>query len=144
MNITEKISAAHAGRDIVAPGELVSVKIDIALANDITAPGAILEFKKIGVDRVFDKDKVVIVPDHFTPNKDIASAEQAKMVRAFARAQELTNYFELGEMGIEHALLPELGLVLPGDLVIGADSHTCTYGGVGGFCTGGGFPGFAG
>ena len=136
MNITEKIIAAHAGRDIVAPGELVSVEIDVALANDITAPGAILEFKKIGVARVFDKDKVVIVPDHFTPNKDIASAQQAKMVREFALAQELTNYFELGEMGIEHALLPELGLVLPGDLVVGADSHTCTYGGMGAFSTG--------
>lgn len=136
MTITEKIIAAHAGRDKVEPGELVSVKIDLALANDITAPGAILEFAKIGVDRVFNRDKVVIVPDHFTPNKDIASAEQAKMVREFARAQDLTNYFEVGEMGIEHALLPELGLVLPGDLVIGADSHTCTYGGMGAFSTG--------
>ncbi|MDP1809131.1 MAG: 3-isopropylmalate dehydratase large subunit [Actinomycetota bacterium] len=136
MNITEKIIAAHAGRDKVTPGELVSVKIDLALANDITAPGAILEFAKIGVGQVFDKDKVVIVPDHFTPNKDIASAEQAKMVREFAGAQDLTNYFEIGQMGIEHALLPELGLVLPGDLVIGADSHTCTYGGMGAFSTG--------
>lgn len=136
MNITEKIIAAHAGREKVSPGELVSVKIDLALANDITAPGSILEFKKIGVDKVWDRDKVVIVPDHFTPNRDIASAEQAKMVREFAREQDLTNYFEIGKMGVEHALLPELGLVLPGDLVIGADSHTCTYGGLGAFSTG--------
>lgn len=136
MTITEKIIAAHAGRDSVAPGELVSVKIDLALANDITAPGSILEFKKIGVEKVFDVEKVVIVPDHFTPNRDIASAEQAKKVREFAYEQELPNYFEIGRMGIEHALLPELGLVLPGDLVIGADSHTCTYGGLGAFSTG--------
>jgi 3-isopropylmalate/(R)-2-methylmalate dehydratase large subunit len=136
MTITEKIIAGQAGKDEVRPGELVSVKIDIALANDITAPGAIQEFLKIGVDSVFDRDKVVIVPDHFTPNKDVKSAEQAKLVREFAHAQKLTNYFEVGQMGIEHALLPELGLVLPGDLVIGADSHTCTYGGLGAFSTG--------
>ena len=136
MTITEKIIAAHAGEEKVVPGELVGVKVDLALANDITAPGSILEFAKIGVEKVFDRDKVVIVPDHFTPNRDIKSAEQAKMVREFARAQNLTNYFEIGEMGIEHALLPELGLVLPGDLVIGADSHTCTYGGMGAFSTG--------
>jgi 3-isopropylmalate/(R)-2-methylmalate dehydratase large subunit len=136
MTITEKIIAAHAGKDRVTPGELVSVKVDVALANDITAPGAILEFNKVGVGSVFDTDKVVIVPDHFTPNKDIKSAEQAKMVREFARAQGLSNYFEIGQMGVEHALLPELGLVLPGELVIGADSHTCTYGGMGAFSTG--------
>ncbi len=136
MTITEKIIAAHAGREKVEPGELVNVKIDLALSNDITAPGAIQEFAKIGVDEVFDRDKVVIVPDHFTPNRDIKSAEQAKLVREFAHAQRLTNYFEIGQMGIEHALLPELGLVLPGDLVIGADSHTCTYGGLGAFSTG--------
>ena len=136
MTITEKIIAVHAGKEKVVPGELVGVKVDLALANDITAPGAILEFAKIGVEKVFDLDKVVIVPDHFTPNRDIKSAEQAKMVREFARAQNLTNYFEIGEMGVEHALLPELGLVLPGDLVIGADSHTCTYGGMGAFSTG--------
>ena len=136
MTITEKIIAAHAGREKVVPGELVGVKVDLALANDITAPGSILEFAKIGVENVFDRDKVVIVPDHFTPNRDIKSAEQAKMVREFARAQNLTNYFEIGEMGVEHALLPELGLVLPGDLAIGADSHTCTYGGLGAFSTG--------
>ncbi len=136
MTITEKIIAAHADREKVVPGELVGVKVDLALANDITAPGSILEFAKIGVEKVFDRDKVVIVPDHFTPNRDIKSAEQAKMVREFARAQNLTNYFEIGEMGVEHALLPELGLVLPGDLAIGADSHTCTYGGLGAFSTG--------
>ena len=136
MTITEKIIAAHAGLDVVAPGELVSVKIDGALANDITAPGSIIEFEKIGVESVFDKDKVIIVPDHFTPNKDIKSAEQAKFVRDFARRQKLTNYFEIGQMGVEHALLPERGLVLPGELLIGADSHTCTYGGLGAFSTG--------
>ncbi len=136
MTITEKIIAAHAGRDSVSPGDLVSVKVDLALANDITAPGSILEFNKVGVDSVFDRDKVVIVPDHFTPNRDIKSAEQAKMVREFAYEHELTNYFEIGRMGVEHALLPELGLVLPGDLAIGADSHTCTYGGLGAFSTG--------
>ena len=136
MTITEKIIAAHAGRDSVSPGALVGVRVDLALANDITAPGAILEFNKVGVDSVFDREKVVIVPDHFTPNRDIKSAEQAKMVREFAHEHELTNYFEIGRMGVEHALLPELGLVLPGDLVIGADSHTCTYGGLGAFSTG--------
>lgn len=136
MTLTEKIIAAHAGRDKVKPGELVSVKVDLVLANDITAPGAILEFKKVGVPKVFDPEKVVIVPDHFTPNKDIASAEQAKFVRQFAKEQNLVNYFEIGRMGIEHALLPEIGLVVPGDLVIGADSHTCTYGALGAFSTG--------
>lgn len=136
MTLTEKVIAAHAGRDKVKPGELVNVKVDLVLANDITAPGAILEFKKIGIEKVFDSKKVVIVPDHFTPNKDIASAEQAKFVRQFAKEQNLVNYFEVGRMGIEHALLPEVGLVVPGDLVIGADSHTCTYGALGAFATG--------
>ncbi|MFZ5596811.1 MAG: 3-isopropylmalate dehydratase large subunit [Bacillota bacterium] len=136
MTITEKILAAHAGADKVAPGELVNVKVDIALGNDITAPVAINEFEKIGVDRVYDRDRVVLVPDHFVPNKDIKSAEQAKQLREFARKHQLTNYFEVGRMGIEHCLLPEQGLVGPGDLVIGADSHTCTYGGLGAFSTG--------
>ncbi|MHB8918262.1 MAG: 3-isopropylmalate dehydratase large subunit [Desulfocucumaceae bacterium] len=136
MTITEKILAAHAGRDRVEPGELVSVKVDLALGNDITAPVAIREFEKIGVDRVFDRDRVVLVPDHFVPNKDIKSAEQARIMRQFARRHNLTNYFEVGQMGIEHCLLPEQGLVGPGDLVIGADSHTCTYGGLGAFSTG--------
>jgi 3-isopropylmalate/(R)-2-methylmalate dehydratase large subunit len=136
MTITEKILAAHAGLDKVSPGDLVNVKLDLVLSNDITAPIAIKQFKEIGVEEVFDKDKVVMVPDHFAPNKDIDSAEQCKMMREFAHDKELTNYFEIGRMGIEHALLPEQGLVLPGDAVIGADSHTCTYGALGAFSTG--------
>lgn len=136
MTITEKILAAHAGREEVKPGELINCKVDIVLGNDITAPVAIKEFEKIGVREVFDREKVVLIPDHFTPNKDIKSAEQAKMLRDFAREQGLTNYFEVGRMGIEHCLLPEQGIVLPGDVVIGADSHTCTYGALGAFSTG--------
>ncbi len=136
MTITEKILAAHAGKSSVSPGELINVKLDLVLGNDITTPVAIKEFAKIGVDRVFDQDKIALVPDHFTPNKDIKSAEQAKMMRDFAHHYGITNYFEVGEMGVEHCLLPEKGLVLPGDLVIGADSHTCTYGALGAFSTG--------
>ncbi|MFZ5590957.1 MAG: 3-isopropylmalate dehydratase large subunit [Bacillota bacterium] len=136
MTITEKILAAHAGREQVQPGELINVKVDLVLGNDITAPVAIREFRKIGVEKVFDPQRVALVPDHFVPNKDIKSAEQAKILREFAREQNLTNYFEVGRMGIEHCLLPEQGLVGPGDLVIGADSHTCTYGGLGAFSTG--------
>lgn len=136
MTISEKILAAHAGKEFVEPGELITVKVDAVLANDITAPVAIKEFDKIGVDTVFDKDKVILVPDHFAPNKDIKSAEQVNVVRQFARKHDLTNYFEVGRMGIEHCLLPEQGLVLPGDVVIGADSHTCTYGALGAFSTG--------
>jgi 3-isopropylmalate/(R)-2-methylmalate dehydratase large subunit len=136
MTITEKILARHAGRNRVTPGELISARVDVVLANDITAPLAIKEFRKIGVKRVFDPDRVILVPDHFVPNKDIKSAEQAKEMREFAREQGLTNYFEVGRMGIEHCLLPEQGLVSPGDVVIGADSHTCTYGAVGAFATG--------
>ncbi len=136
MTITEKILARAAGRDRVAPGELISARVDAVLGNDITAPLAIREFEKIGVDRVFDPDRVYLVPDHFTPNKDIKSAEQAKEMREFARRQGLTHYFEVGRMGIEHCLLPEQGLVGPGDVVIGADSHTCTYGALGAFATG--------
>ena len=134
--ITEKILAAHCGRSAVKPGELINAKIDLVLGNDITAPTAIKEFARIGVDRVFDKDKVALVPDHFTPNKDIKSAEQVKILREFARKYQITNFFEMGCVGIEHALLPEMGLVMPGDLVIGADSHTCTYGALGAFSTG--------
>ena len=134
--ITEKILAAHCGKDRVNPGELINAKINLVLGNDITAPPAIKEFERIGVDRVFDKDKVALVPDHFTPNKDIKSAEQVKMMREFARKYQITNFFEIGCVGIEHALLPELGLTLPGDLIIGADSHTCTYGALGAFSTG--------
>jgi 3-isopropylmalate/(R)-2-methylmalate dehydratase large subunit len=136
MTITEKILAAHCGKASVKPGDLINAKIDLVLGNDITAPPAIKEFARIGVDRVFDKDKVALVPDHFTPNKDIKSAEQVKMMREFARKYQITNFFEMGCVGIEHALLPELGLALPGDLIIGADSHTCTYGALGAFSTG--------
>jgi 3-isopropylmalate/(R)-2-methylmalate dehydratase large subunit len=135
LTLAEKILAAHCGEKTVSPGELLSVRVDLILANDITAPLAIKEFRRIGVDKVFDPRKVVMVPDHFVPNKDIASAEQAKMMREFVREQGLV-YFEVGEMGIEHVILPEKGLVLPGDVVIGADSHTCTYGAVGAFATG--------
>ena len=136
MTITEKIFAAHSGRDFVKAGELINAKVDVALANDITGPIAISEFKKIGVERVFDPSRVVLVPDHFVPNKDIKSAQQAKIVRDFSREQKLTNYFEVGRMGIEHALLPDKGIVTAGDLIIGADSHTCTYGALGAFSTG--------
>jgi len=136
MTITEKILAAAAGKKAVRPGELVSAKVDLVLGNDITAPMAISEFEKIGVAEVFDRDRVVLVPDHFVPNKDIKSAEQAKILRDFARRQGLTNYYEVGRMGIEHCLLPEEGLVGPGDVVVGADSHTCTYGALGAFSTG--------
>lgn len=136
MTITEKILADHAGLESVKPGDLITAKVDITLANDITGPVAINEFRKTGAKKVFDKERVVFVPDHFVPNKDIKSAEQAKMIREFAREQELKNYFDVGRMGIEHTLLPDLGIVGPGDLVIGADSHTCTYGALGAFSTG--------
>jgi len=136
MTLTEKILAAHAGLKEVHPGQFVEVAVDVVLANDITAPIAIHEFERIGVGEVFDRNKVVMVADHFVPNKDIKSAEQCKVMRDFARAQQLTYYYDVGTMGIEHALLPEQGLVLPGDLVIGADSHTCTYGALGAFATG--------
>jgi 3-isopropylmalate/(R)-2-methylmalate dehydratase large subunit len=136
MTISEKILAAHAGKEAVVPGELIQAEVDLVLGNDITSPMAIREFEKIGVDRVFDRNKVALVPDHFTPNKDIKSAEQAKQVRDFAHRHGIVNYFEVGQMGIEHCLLPEQGLTLPGDLIIGADSHTCTYGAVGAFSTG--------
>ena len=116
--------------------QLIEAKLDLVLGNDVTTPVAIKEFNKIGVDKVFDKDKVAIVPDHFTPNKDIKSAEHCKLVREFAHCKDVTNYFEVGQMGIEHCLLPEKGLVVPGDVVIGADSHTCTYGALGAFSTG--------
>lgn len=136
MTITEKIIAAHAGRDEVSPGEIVMAGVDIALGNDITAPIAIEAFREIGARDVFDRERVVLVPDHFTPNKDIQSAEQSRVLREFAREQGLTHYFDVGRVGIEHALLPEKGIVVPGDLVIGADSHTCTYGALGAFATG--------
>ena len=136
MNITEKILADHAGLKEAHAGQLITAKVDITLANDITGPVAVNEFNKIGVEKVFDKDRVVFVPDHFVPNRDIKSAEQVKQIREFARAQNLTHFFEVGRMGIEHALLPDNGIVTAGDLVIGADSHTCTYGALGAFSTG--------
>jgi len=136
MTITEKILAAHAGRESVAPGDFVYANVDMALGNDITAPIAIRELAEAGIEAVWDRDRIALVPDHFTPNKDIASAEQARTLRAFARAHGLTHYWEVGRCGIEHALLPEQGVVGPGDLVIGADSHTCTYGALGAFSAG--------
>jgi len=136
MTITEKILARHAGAKGVTPGDLINAKIDIALGNDITAPIAIQEFRKAGAKKVFNRNKVVLVPDHFTPNKDIKSAAQCKVLRDFAIEQKLTHYYEGGDVGVEHALLPEKGIVGPGDLVIGADSHTCTYGALGAFSTG--------
>ena len=120
--------AKHAGKERGGTGELINCSLDLVLANDITAPVAIKEFSRLGQDHVFDPERVALVPDHFTPNKDIKSAEQSNYVRQFARSFKITNYFEVGRMGIEHCLLPEQGLVLPGDMVIGADSHTCTYG----------------
>jgi 3-isopropylmalate/(R)-2-methylmalate dehydratase large subunit len=135
VTLAEKILAAHAGRKKVSPGELITARVDLVLSNDITAPIAIREFQRLGLKKVFDPQKVVMVPDHFVPNKDIPSAEQAKMMREFALEQKLV-YFEVGKMGIEHVLLPEQGLVLPGEVVIGADSHTCTYGALGAFSTG--------
>jgi len=135
LTLAEKILAAHSNKKKVSPGEFLNVRVDLILANDITAPIAIREFHRIGVKRVFDPKRVVMVPDHFVPNKDIASAEQAKLMREFAHEQEIL-YFEVGQMGIEHVLLPEQGLVLPGEVVIGADSHTCTYGALGAFATG--------
>jgi len=142
--ITEKIIAAHAGRDNVRPGEIVEVSVDLALANDITAPITIEVLEKAGIDTLHDPEKIALVPDHFVPNKDIESARQARMMQDFARKHRVRHYFELGEMGVEHALLPEKGLVLPGDLVVGADSHTCTYGGLGAFASGMGSTDLAG
>jgi 3-isopropylmalate/(R)-2-methylmalate dehydratase large subunit len=135
LNLSEKILAAHADKKEVSPGEFINVRVDMIVSNDITAPIAIREFRRLGVARVFDPSKIVMVPDHFVPNKDILSAEQAKLMRDFCHEQGI-QYFEVGQMGIEHVLLPEQGLVLPGDVVIGADSHTCTYGAVGAFATG--------
>ncbi len=136
MTMTQKILAAHAGLKEVVAGQLIEANLDLVLGNDVTTPVAINEFQKIGFNEVFDKDKVVIVPDHFAPNKDIKAAEQCKKIREFARNKNITNYFEVGQMGIEHALLPEKGLVVAGNAVIGADSHTCTYGALGAFSTG--------
>src|SRR4030043_235685 len=136
MTITEKILAAHSGKKKISPGELINAKVDLILANDITAPIAISEFKKIGAKDVFNRERIALIPDHFAPQKDIKAAEQCKMLREFSREYNLGLYFEVGRMGIEHALLPEEGLVVPGDLIIGADSHTSTYGALGAFSTG--------
>ena len=136
MTLTEKIIARHCGRDNVSPGQFVSARVDLALANDITAPLAITAFKKMGARRVFDKSRIALVADHFTPNKDLQSAEQAKLMRDFAREQEIDHYFEVGRAGIEHVMLVEKGLTLPGEIVVGADSHSVTYGGIGAFAVG--------
>lgn len=136
MTMIEKILAAHSDKSELKAGEIVNAEVDMVLGNDITTPVAVKEFNKIGVEQVFDKDKIAIVPDHFTPNKDIKAAEQVKMIREFAHKYEITNFFEIGQMGIEHVLLPEKGLTLPGEIIIGADSHTCTYGALGALGTG--------
>jgi 3-isopropylmalate/(R)-2-methylmalate dehydratase large subunit len=136
MTITEKILAAHAGKDYVECGEIIEAKLDLCLANDITAPLSLEEFNKVGAKKVFDKEKIVFVLDHFTPNKDIASAENCKKIREFSKKYGISHVYDGGACGIEHALLPEAGLVVPGDVVIGADSHTCTYGALGAFSTG--------
>jgi len=136
MTMTQKILAAHAGLESVKAGQLIEANLDLVLGNDITTPVAVNEFKKFGTDKVFSKSQIAIVPDHFTPNKDIKAAEQVKYIREFAQKMEIENFFEVGEMGIEHCLLPEKGLVVAGDVVIGADSHTCTYGALGAFSTG--------
>ncbi len=136
MTMTQKILAAHAGLETVKAGQLIEANLDLVLGNDITTPVAVNEFKKFGTDKVFSKSQIAIVPDHFTPNKDIKAAEQVKYIREFAEKMEIENFFEVGEMGIEHCLLPERGLVVAGDVVIGADSHTCTYGALGAFSTG--------
>ena len=136
MTISEKILAAHCGRERVSPGELIEAKVDFAFGNDITAPLAIQAFRRAGGSQVFDPQRVGLIPDHFVPNKDVTSATRVQEMREFARELDLPHFFEVGRMGIEHALLPELGLVLPGDVVIGGDSHTCTYGALGAFATG--------
>lgn len=136
QTLAQKIISLHCDKDYVEEGEIVNAKVDLVLGNDITMPLAIEEFKKTGAKKVFDADKIAIVPDHFTPNKDIKSAQQAKFIREFASEYGIKNYFEIGRMGIEHALIPEAGLALPGNLIIGADSHTCTYGALGALSTG--------
>ncbi len=136
MTLAERIIAAHSGQSEVYPGQFVYADVDFCLGNDITAPIAIKEFEEAGLEKVFDRNRIALVPDHFTPSKDIASAQQVKTLRDFARSHQLEYFFEIGSMGVEHALLPEMGLVLPGDLVIGADSHTCTYGALGAFAVG--------
>ena len=136
MTMTQKILAHAAGLDFVEPGQLIEAKLDLVLGNDITTPVAIHEMERFKKQQVFDRDKIALVMDHFIPNKDIKSAEHCKQVREFSHKYEITNYFDVGQMGIEHALIPEKGLVVAGDVVIGADSHTCTYGALGAFSTG--------
>ena len=136
MTMTQKILAAHAGLDSVKAGQLIEAKLDLVLGNDITTPVAVNQFKKFNTDKVFDTERIAIVPDHFTPNKDIKAAEQVKYIREFAKDKKIKNFFEVGQMGIEHCLVPEKGLAVAGDVVIGADSHTCTYGALGAFSTG--------
>ncbi|MBE6902232.1 MAG: 3-isopropylmalate dehydratase large subunit, partial [Ruminococcaceae bacterium] len=136
MTMTQKILARHAGLEYVEEGQLIKAKLDMVLGNDITSPVAINEFERMGFDSIFDKEKISLVMDHFTPNKDIKAATQCKQCRCFAEKYDIANYFDVGEVGIEHALLPEKGLVVPSDCVIGADSHTCTYGALGAFSTG--------
>lgn len=136
MTISEKILAAHAGKDFVEPGEIIDVKVDFCLGNDITAPIAIQRIREVGASKVFDQERVALIPDHFTPNKDIKSAEQVKTLRDFSKEYGVKYFYEMGRVGVEHVLLPEEGLTLPGDVIIGADSHTCTYGAFGAFSTG--------
>ena len=135
MTLTQKILAAHAGLESVTAGQLINAKLDIVLGNDITTPVAVNEFRKAGFDKVFDKDRVAIVLDHFVPNKDIKAAEQSKQCREFACSHCVSHFYDVGKMGIEHALLPEQGVVTAGDCIMGADSHTCTYGALGAFST---------
>ena len=136
MTMTQKILAKHAGLESVEPGQLIEAKLDLVLGNDITTPVAITEFEKAGFTRVFDRDHIAIVLDHYTPCKDIKSAQLCKQAREFAQKHAITNFFDVGQMGVEHALLPEKGLCAPGEVIIGADSHTCTYGALGAFSTG--------
>lgn len=136
MTMTQKILAKSAGLEYVESGQLITVNLDLVLGNDVTTPVALDAFNKLDNAKVFDKNKIAIVPDHFTPNKDIKSAEHCKCVRKFSKENEIKNYFEVGQMGIEHCLIPEKGLAIPGDVIIGADSHTCTYGALGAFSTG--------
>ena len=136
MTITEKILAAHSGSNHVSPGEMINAGVDLVMGHDLSTPLAIHEMEKIGAKKVFDPEKIVIVPDHFTPNKDVKAAESCKLLKEFVRRQGITHYYEVGRMGIAHALLPEKGLVIPGDVVVGGDSHTCTYGALGAFATG--------
>lgn len=136
MTITEKILAAHAGKEVVFPGELVDVSVDVIMGHDLSTPLAVHEMEKIGAKKVFDPEKIVLIPDHFTPNKDVKAAESCKRMREFAKQQNIPHFYEVGEMGIAHAFLPEQGLVVPGDVIVGGDSHTCSYGAVGAFATG--------